>query len=396
MNPIRVLIADDETEVRAALADLISSEPSLELVGVARDANGAIELARVNHPDVALVDVKMPGGGGARATREILQLSPQTHVLALSAYEDRRTVLQMLGAGAAGYLVKGTVPEEIVRAITRASRGQPSVSSEVMKSVVHELTAQLRREELISEDRREKTARIRRVIEGEGLAMAYQPIFDLRDRGVIGYEALARFHLEPSRTPDVWFSEAEEVGLAIELQRVALAMARADLERIAPEAYLSLNVSHRTAASPLLLETLRGTSMNRLVFEITEHESVEDYESLVVALDRLRARGARIAIDDAGAGFSSLRHTLLLNPNIIKLDISLTRDIDVDRGRRALATALISFAEAMDMDIVAEGIETQSELDTFLALGVRFGQGFFLARPGPLPGTADVAPASGG
>ena len=102
---------------------------------------------------------------------------------------------------------------------------------------------------------------------------------------------------------------------------------------------------------------------------------------LMVSLAELRASGVRIAIDDAGAGFASLRHTLRLAPDIVKLDISLTRGIDGDRARRALASALISFADEMSITIVAEGIETAEELETLLRLGVRFGQGFHLAEP---------------
>ena len=137
--------------------------------------------------------------------------------------------------------------------------------------------------------------------------------------------------------------------------------------------------------SPRFLEAIGDAPVERLVIELTEHERVEDYDSLGEALGRWRARGGRLAVDDAGAGFASLRHTLRLQPDIIKLDITLTRDIDRERAKRALASALISFAEEMGMTIVAEGIETQSELDALLALGVRYGQGFFLARPGPLP-----------
>ena len=110
-----------------------------------------------------------------------------------------------------------------------------------------------------------------------------------------------------------------------------------------------------------------------------------DYEELALALGPLRALGVRIAIDDSGAGYASLRHTLALNPDIVKVDISLTRTIDTDRARRALASALISFADEMDMTIVAEGIETEAELRTLTDLGVRYGQGFHLARPGPPP-----------
>jgi len=124
-----------------------------------------------------------------------------------------------------------------------------------------------------------------------------------------------------------------------------------------------------------------------MVVEITEHEAVDDYDELARWLAPLRGMGVQIAIDDAGAGYASLRHTLQIAPDIVKVDISLTRSIDGDRGKRALAKALISFAQEMDMTIVAEGIETDAELRTLLELGVRFGQGYFLAQPGTLPGT---------
>jgi EAL domain-containing protein (putative c-di-GMP-specific phosphodiesterase class I) len=156
------------------------------------------------------------------------------------------------------------------------------------------------------------------------------------------------------------------------------------LDRIPDGVYLSVNCSQHLARSGLLHPLLEPVA-TRLVVEITEHEQIDDYDDLVGSLSRLRASGAKIAIDDAGAGFASLRHTLQLAPDMVKVDISLTRDIDTDRGRRALAKALISFADEMGMTIVAEGIETAAELGTLRELGVRYGQGFYLAEPGPLP-----------
>lgn len=152
---ITVLIAEDEPSVRDALADLITTEHSLDLVGAAEDADQAIEIARAHHPDVALLDVKMPGGGGPRASRQIRELSPHTRVVALSAYEDRTTVLEMLRAGAAGYLVKGTSAGEIVEAIRRSVRGQASLSTEVTGDVIHELVDLLDRSERMARELRD-------------------------------------------------------------------------------------------------------------------------------------------------------------------------------------------------------------------------------------------------
>jgi EAL domain-containing protein (putative c-di-GMP-specific phosphodiesterase class I)/CheY-like chemotaxis protein len=379
MDPITVLIADDQAELRAALVDLVSADDRLELIGQASDADEAISLVTRHRPDVALVDVRMPSGGGLRATRAIRIVSARTRVIALSAYEDRRTVLQMLGAGAVGYLVKGTDPSEIVRSILRAARGEGSVSVGLIAGVVEELGAQLRRDERAIADRDERSARIHRVIDGAGVGMVYQPIFDLETSAPVGAEALARFDVTDWPT-ERWFREAPQLGLATPLDLTLIRLALADLPRLR-DGYLSVNASQATARSAELVEILAASHPERIVVELTEHEAIEDYDELGVALERLRELGVRIAIDDAGAGFASLRHILQLSPDLIKLDISITAGVDQDRARRAMSKALISFADEMGITIVAEGLETQPQIDTLRALGVRFGQGFLLARP---------------
>jgi signal transduction histidine kinase len=152
---IRVLIAEDEAAVREAMADLVSSDPGMEVVGTAADAEQAILIAKAEKPDVALLDVKMPAGGGPRAAREIRKQSPQTHAVALSAYEDRRTVLEMLRAGVVGYIVKGTAAEEILYTIRRSMRGQGSLSVEITADVIHELATLLERSESLTRELQE-------------------------------------------------------------------------------------------------------------------------------------------------------------------------------------------------------------------------------------------------
>jgi EAL domain-containing protein (putative c-di-GMP-specific phosphodiesterase class I) len=218
------------------------------------------------------------------------------------------------------------------------------------------------------------------VLDSKGLAMAFQPIVDLIDGSVVGYEALARFALGPERPPDAWFAEAEAVGLGRELEAAALRSALAHLDRLPAETYLSLNASPLTAVSPFLKRLLADVG-ERIVVEITEHAPVADYDALREALGELRAQGVRVAIDDAGAGFASLTHILRLMPDLIKLDMVLTRGIDTDDTRRQLASALSSFASGIGAAIVAEGIETKAELDALRELGVPYGQGFLLARP---------------
>ena len=382
-EPIRVLIADDEPALRGALADLLEHEDDVVLIGSAGDADEAIALAGDERPDVALVDVSMPAGGGARAAREIARCSPDTRIIALSAFEDRPTVLEMLRAGAVGYLVKGTAGEEIVDSIQKVMAGGASLSTEVIAGIVSELTNQLRRQDDEREHLDARRGEIERFVAGDGVTMAFQPIVDLATGDTLGFEALARFSSPPPRPPNEWFAEAVALALGVQLELTTVGQALRALPKVPERAYLALNCSHRAAVSDELAALLEPHA-DRLVLEITEHEAIEDYDALVGALAPLRARGTRIAIDDAGAGFASLRHTLHIAPDIVKLDMSLTRGIDGDRTKRALAAALVSFAEEVGFALVAEGIETREELDALRELGVAAGQGFFLAEPGPL------------
>ena len=212
---IRALVADDEPALRGALAELLAQEERIFFVGAAADADEAIALAQREQPDVALLDVKMPAGGGPRAAREIQRLSPGTRVIALSAFEDRPTVLEMLRAGCVGYLVKGTAAEDIVGSIRRVAQGGTSLSDEVVGGIVHELSSQLRREEIEQEQLEARRDEILRFVAGEGMSMAFQPIVNLEDHDVIGVEALARFRSFPMRRPDEWFAEARALDLGV-------------------------------------------------------------------------------------------------------------------------------------------------------------------------------------
>ncbi len=383
--PIRVLIAEDDPEVRGALASLVEAEPELELVAAAEDAAQAIEAAAKEKPHVALVDVRMPGDG-REATRGIKRRSPGTRVLALSAHDDRATVLDMLEAGAAGYLVKGSPVQTIVDSIRKAAAGQGSLSVEVTGDVIEELVGQLHIRRRADDRRGLKERRIRRVLEDEDrLTTVFQPIYDLRANAPVGFEALARFRGPPTRSPHRWFAEALEVGLHQELELAAIRGALAELPRLPAAVSLFVNASPATLQGAGFRKLVDGVDGGRLVVEVTEHAEIEDYDKLSGALARLRSRGVRLAVDDAGAGFASLRHILRLAPDFIKLDRSLIAGIQRDRTRQALAAGLISFAEKIEAVIIAEGIERAVELDALTELGVAYGQGHFLARPGPLP-----------
>jgi EAL domain-containing protein (putative c-di-GMP-specific phosphodiesterase class I) len=332
-----------------------------------------------------VVDVRMPGGGGRAAARGIRLRSPATQVLAFSGYGDRNTVLGMLEAGAVGFLVKGESAGQILASIKRTTNGQASLSAQVAGELIDEVLSRKRtrpRDEVLEETR----GQIRRAVEDAGSRrVVFQPICELGARRLAGVEALARFDEPPRRGPAQWFAEAAEVGLLHELEMAAIGEALAHLPELPTDVYLALNASPPTAASGELRDALAASEPERIVVEITEHAPIEDYEALNAALARLRDLGVRVAVDDAGAGFASLRHILRLEPSFIKLDRSLIGGIQSDRNRQALAAGLVSFAQRADASIVAEGIESSEELDALAGLGVTHGQGFYLARPGPLP-----------
>ena len=161
---IRVLVAEDEEPLRAAICDLIRSENGLELVGIASSADEAIAQAIELKPDVALLDVRMPGGGGPRAAAEIRSASPATRSLALSAYTDKSNVLEMLRAGAIGYLVKGDSPGEIADAVRRAARNQASFSGAIVTELASDLSHDMRQRGEVDEVFRRSEARFRELL----------------------------------------------------------------------------------------------------------------------------------------------------------------------------------------------------------------------------------------
>lgn len=243
---------------------------------------------------------------------------------------------------------------------------------------------QIERELGLTQLHAEKQSRIASALQASAFGSVYQPIFDAAGEQLLGFEALTRFSAAPFRTPDTWFNEAAEVGMAAELEAAALEKALALLPHLPPRTRLALNVSPGTMVSGVLGELLRDSPLECITLEVTEHIEVIDYTSLRRTVDPLRSHGLRLAVDDAGAGYSSFRHILRLEPDLIKLDMALVRDIDLDRTRRSLASALVRFAHETGSGVVAEGVETEAELIALRELDVDAVQGYLLGRPLPL------------
>ncbi len=221
------------------------------------------------------------------------------------------------------------------------------------------------------------------------MAMVFQPIVDLTDRSIVGVEALSRFAGKPMRSPDLWFEEAASVGLGptLEMKAISAALAQA-VEASRRGVPRGQRVARTGDVRQARLPRRRPDLLAPGVRTHRARRAVDDYGPIRSRIARLREKGARIAIDDTGAGFSSMRHILLLQPEIIKLDHSLTHGVDHDPARRALASSLVSFAKDIGSDLIAEGVETADELLTLERLGAHWVQGFHIARPEPLPSWA--------
>src|SRR3954464_13607738 len=214
--------------------------------------------------------------------------------------------------------------------------------------------------------------------------LVYQPIVHLDAGTLAGVEALCRFN--DGRSPEFWFQECERTGTAVELDLQIIERALHDLPRL-PNGYLSVHLSPSTLRDPRLTDLLLSPAVppDRIVVEVTEHARVADYLEAQRVLTALRRGGVRVAVDDAGAGYSTFRHILQLRPDIIKMDQSITRDIDTDPARRALATALVIFAGEVGAVVVAEGAETDSELRALKDAGIDRAQGFAISAAQSLP-----------
>jgi EAL domain-containing protein (putative c-di-GMP-specific phosphodiesterase class I) len=231
-------------------------------------------------------------------------------------------------------------------------------------------------------------------IETEDFTILYQPIYNCAEERIVGFEALTRFSDAAVRPPDTWFAEAARVGLGGLLEVRVIEKALEGLHQFPEAVYLSLNVSPDNILSGAIAYALKDAPLSRIVLEVTEHVSIADYSQFGTVLAPLRQQGLRLAIDDAGAGYASFRHILKLDPDLIKLDISLTQDIDTDPMCSALAAAMIRFAEETGSRIIAEGVETDSALKALQRLRVSNVQGYLLGYPVPLSQALQLCPRS--
>jgi EAL domain-containing protein (putative c-di-GMP-specific phosphodiesterase class I) len=244
--------------------------------------------------------------------------------------------------------------------------------------------------EVRSQERRtEIEDRLAPLIEDGGPVVALQPIVDLTTGSRVGAEALSRFPAEWDMAPDVVFEQAHSVGLGHRLELLALERAAEHLDRV--DGYIAMNVSPATLLTPECGELLGRLPLRRVLLELSEHDQVGDYATLNAALAPFRASGLRLAIDDVGAGFSSLRHIVVTSPDVIKIDRSIITGLNSDPVLTKLVQSLVEFGHGCRVRVVAEGVETAGEAAALRTLSVDFGQGWHFGRPGPPEALSPIA-----
>lgn len=384
-----ILIVDDEPANVMLLERILQREGYTNLHATT-DSREARTLFDAFGADLVLLDLQMPHLDGFDVMAQLqdaVSAGAYLPILVLTSDVTTQTRDRALREGAQDFLTKPFDRTEVLLRLanlleTHSLHQQLREHNRVLEN---RLRDRAEAEQRVADQRRERRRRIQGVLDGGGLSIVYQPIAHLRTGRIVGAEALARFTGEPHRGPDGWFAEAATVGLGVELELAAIRAAITRFDRLPTDAYLSVNVSPDTLLSGSLAAVLAAAPAGRLVVELTEHAAVGDYPAINQVMAPLRQQGMRLAIDDTGAGFASLEHVLRLRPDIVKLDVALTHDIDTDPVRRALASALLTFTADIGAVIVAEGVETQAELATLRELQVRYGQGYYLARPAPLP-----------
>jgi EAL domain-containing protein (putative c-di-GMP-specific phosphodiesterase class I) len=229
--------------------------------------------------------------------------------------------------------------------------------------------------------------RVPQVIAERDFHMVGQPIVNLATGGVVGVEALARFH-DPEAGPLAWLEAAGRLGLRPDLEMLAIEGALEMLSLLAPDALLCVNASPGMSLSRRWRDVVEAAPLSRIVLEITEQVEIENHQAVNRALVPLRARGMQLAIDDAGAGYASFQHVVHLQPDIIKLDGTWTEYIDSDVARRALVSAFVRLAADLDAIVTAEAVETAEQARILTELGVQWGQGYLFGRPEPMVASA--------
>jgi EAL domain-containing protein (putative c-di-GMP-specific phosphodiesterase class I) len=373
----RILVVDDESSLLDISAEVLRDAG--HDVTTAASASAALEQLRSHPFDVLVSDIRMPGLGGIELLRAVRQIDPDLPVILATGSPTLETAIQALEHGAIQYLTKPVAVNALVEAVGRGVRLRR------MALLKREALEYLREQHEIAGDPEVLSAQL---TEALGAAwMAFQPIVRASDLGLFGYEALFRTDAAEMKNPMLVFEAAERLRRVIEAGRVVRSRVASSLPALQPGTSVFVNLHPLEIADHALLsdDGPLSAGAGRIVLEITERASLDAVPDARSHIHRLRERGFRIAVDDLGAGYAGLSSLAMLEPDVVKLDVSLVRGVHAEPVKRKLISSLSSACHDLGIVVLAEGIETAEERDAIAALGVDLLQGFLLGRPARLP-----------
>lgn len=363
----KVLVVDDEPSIRRVLSDFLKMEGFA--VETAADGEAAVAKLRHDQFDVVISDLKMPRLGGLELLAEVERLNPGALTIVMTGFGTVDTAIHAMKAGAYDYILKpfkvDVVLATIVQGLARRQRENEETYVPLGRA---RATLALK-------------SSFKRAV--DTLWLAFQPILTRDGSQVYGHEVLLRSD-EPNMTDPVQVLEAAELlGSLDELGRVIRERAVEAFMQLPSDGLMFVNLHPKDLADPALFLASEPLSSiaDRVVLEITERSSLDKLDKVAERVAALRRMGFRIAIDDLGAGYAGLTTLAQLEPEIVKLDMSLVRDVHTNETKRKVVRSMTQLAREIGALVVAEGVENEEELEAVARLGCDFVQGFYFARP---------------
>lgn len=374
---IRVLLVDDNLSLLKSSSEILRHHG--HDVTVAESGQGAIEQVTLQKFDVILTDIAMPKMDGVQLLRQIRAHDLDVPIVLVTGQPAVETAVKAVEYGAYKYLSKPVPPKDLLAIVEEASRVCKLARARRL------LSLELGNNHTEARD----LAGLEANLEGalDSLWMAYQPILS-RKGEVYGYETLLRTSSPAFSSPPALVSAAEALGRTADLGRSVRSKAPLPMCNAPETGALFINLHPLDLTDPDLLD--RGSELGRMaervVLEITERAGLPEISNSKEIVRELRARGFRIAIDDLGSGYAGLNSLAILEPDVVKLDMVLVRDIQDSLTKRKLVSTVTSLCRDMGAIVVAEGIESLAEEETLLKLGCDLFQGYRYAKPGrPFP-----------
>jgi EAL domain-containing protein (putative c-di-GMP-specific phosphodiesterase class I)/CheY-like chemotaxis protein len=374
----RVLVVDDDLDIARSLTRVLAKGGYD--VTTASDGSEAITLIAAATFDVIVSDMRMPQVDGLTLLRAIRGRDLDVPVVFMTGMPTVETAIEAMEHGAFRYLVKPVEPAKLVEIVERAS--QVHRLAQVRREVAKELPGKLIGDRAGLESRY--------ALGVEKLWMAMQPILSWRRRAVHAYESLLRTDEPTLRNPLDFIEAAERLGRAPELGRIIRKRIAGQIAEAPPGTQVFVNLHPSDLVDDELCSSKGALApfASRVVLEVTERAALEQVRGLNAGVARLRKLGYRLALDDLGAGYAGLSSFALLEPEIVKVDMSLIRGIHQSPVKQTLFRSFTALCRDMDTEIIAEGVELPEERDCLTELGGDLFQGYLFARPGrgfPVP-----------